>query len=205
VLIAGGMERTGPVLGLEVIRVDGERVSVVQSSESTGVGPIFHAAAPAPSGTVMLSGGYATVADAEPNGGLPRSPSREVELWGFEPRTGQLSRVCTGSLGGAGRGAHASVVIGRRAIFLGGRGADGLPLQEAEVATLGSGASCFIAPPEPKIMAQARANAAVAVLEASREVLVVGGRIQTAGDPFGLSSNVAEVFSPSRDPLAVGP
>jgi hypothetical protein len=198
VLVAGGMDRSGPVLGLEVIRVAGELSSVVQSPERIGVGAIFHAAARTPDGKVLLSGGYGSLADAEPSGGLPRNPSAQVESWSFNRDSGALTRGCTANLAFA-RGQHSLTVVGRRAVMIGGRGEDGLPLQEAEVATLASGNSCFTARPEARPMGQARAGAAVTLLEGSKEIIVIGGRQLTAGDAFGTSSGVAEIFAPARD------
>ena len=199
ILVAGGMDRDGPVLDLEVINISGQQGRITISSEATNVGPIYHAAELAQDGSVLLSGGYGTVADAEPPGSLPTNPSREVEMWSFNDATGQLTRACSASLA-LGRGGHTVTMVGRRAVFIGGRGDDGTPLADAEVATLARGASCFFAPPETRPMSQARAQHAVTVLEGSGEIMVVGGRQQqNAADLFGMSSDRVEIFSPARD------
>ncbi|MCK6549024.1 kelch repeat-containing protein [Myxococcota bacterium] len=199
VMITGGMGASGPVRTIDVVRVQGDTVSVVTSQGSIGTGAIFHAAALAQNGAVLLSGGYDRVEDAEPTTGQPVSPSSTVEMWEFRDSTGELVRACAGAMS-AGRGRHTVSIVGRKAVFIGGRGDDGSPLASSEIATLSSTGSCFSGTPVAQTMTDPRAEHSVAELESSGELLVVGGRQLEGGDPFGRSIDGAEVFSPRRDP-----
>lgn len=196
ILIAGGMNQTGPVLGLEVIHVDGGAVSIKGSSATLGVGPMFHAADLAQNGAVLLSGGYGTVADASSDN--PINPSSSVEMWEYRDATGEIVQQCQASMMQA-RGKHTVSMFGRRAVFIGGRDAVGAPIASTEVATLTLGSSCFAAAPQGQMMTDPRSEHAVTELESSGELLVVGGR-QQDGSPFGKSIDGAEVFSPAREP-----
>jgi hypothetical protein len=198
VFIAGGYNDTGPVLSPEVIRFGATTTSIVTSSMMVGVGPIAHAAGLASNGAVLLSGGFATVSDGEPQSGLPKNPVNNVEMWEFKD-TGDFVKDCSAGLT-AGRGFHTVSMVGRRAIFIGGRGSDGLPLANGEVAEiLGAGSNCFAQMPSVNAMTDARTEHAIAQLPTG-EILVVGGRQQTMGDPFGRSIDSAEVYSPARQP-----
>lgn len=196
-MIAGGMNANGPVLGVELVTIQGEQGSSLPSAEQIGVGPIFHAAALTEAGGVLLSGGYGRVEDAEPQGMLPQNPSASVEMWTLDG--GTLRRACTGNLV-EGRGFHTATTVGRRAVFVGGRGATGQPLATAEVALLALGASCFAQPPQTQMMSDPRTRHAVARIESSGEVLIIGGRRQESATDFGQSLSTAEIFSPAREP-----
>lgn len=199
ILVAGGMDQTGPVLSVEVLRFGGSSPSVVVSSDTTGIGPIYHAADLAQNGAVLLSGGYATVSDAEPQGQPPRNPSANVEMWNFNESSGAATKSCNASLS-TGRGFHSVTMSNRYAVFVGGRGAQGEPIGDAEVATLALGANCFTGPPESRPMATPRASHSVVKMTNSGEIFVVGGRAQNPGDTFGQSIKAAEIFSPKREP-----
>jgi hypothetical protein len=200
VMITGGRDQMGPVLTIDVIRFgqNGGPASRVTSTDMIGVGPIFHAAAVAQNGQVLLSGGYGTVADAFPSSGLPLHSSANVEMWSFDAASGSLSRTCTDAML-TGRGFHTATMIERRVLFVGGRGPDGLPLASGEVAEiLGATSRCFAAQPTMNPMTDAREEHAVADLQTG-EVLVVGGKQQMSSDPFGHSIDSTEVYSPARD------
>jgi hypothetical protein len=203
VVVAGGMNESGPSLSMEVLRIDGTQMtSKVSSGVSLGVGAIFHAGDVGLStegGEVLLSGGYNTVADAEPTSGSPMNPTSNVEMYTFDPQTQEMNKLCSDSTSAA-RAFHSVSMVGRRLIFIGGRGSDGSPVPSSETATLNTGAGCFTAPPVVTNMTDARAQHAVAKLAASGEVMVVGGIQQTASEVFGRSIDSAEIFSPRRDP-----
>ena len=197
VVLAGGQNGDNPVLSLAVVHLEGEMVTVRTSSDAIGVGPLFHAADVTSDGTLLLSGGYATIADAE--GAPPTDSVRNVEMWTLNEATGELTRLCSSSLNKA-RGYHTASIVGREAVFIGGRDPAGLPIADAEVASLlGVAGTCFARPPETHPMTDPRAQHAVAKI-GSGELLVVGGRQQNAGETFGRSIESTEIFSPRRDP-----
>ncbi len=197
IAIVGGMDGSLPVPQLEIIRVNGNVTTVNAAAETTGVGPIFHAAALAENGTLLLSGGYETVGDI--SGMRPINSSRAVEMWTFNEGSVSLSRTCSANLNRA-RGYHTVSMAGRQAVFIGGRDETGAPIADAEVAVLALGGNCFAETPSTKAMTDARAEHSVATIETSGEILVVGGRQQEAGEPFGRSINSSEIFSPRRQP-----
>lgn len=199
ILVAGGFNEAGPVRSLELVHFDGDAVSIIKtSSAATAVGPIFHSAALAQDGRVLLSGGYNLISDAEPSGGMPQNPSSAVEMWEYRDATRDLIRTCDGAMNTA-RGYHTVSMVGRRAIFVGGRTATGSPTATAEVVSLAVGSNCFFAVPTVREMSDARAEH-TAVTLASGEILVVGGRQQMPADQFGSSISSAEVFSAAREP-----
>lgn len=197
VMLAGGMNSTGPVLDVEVVTLEGTQGRKTTAAEQLGVGAIFHAATTTDNGAVLLSGGYGRIEDAEPPGAWPTSPSASVEMWSFE--AGSLRRVCTGNLVEA-RGFHTATAVGRRAVFVGGHGPNGDPLASAEVALLNPSGSCFAQQPNVQMMADPRTRHAVARIESSGELLIVGGRRQETAMDFGVSLSTAEIFSPAREP-----
>lgn len=196
-MVAGGMNAEGPVLTVNLITVQGDEGTVAASTDQLGVGAIFHASAITDAGSVLLSGGYGRIADAEPAGELPKDPSASVEMWTLEG--GALRRTCTGNLVES-RGFHTVTTVGRRAVFVGGRGTMGQPLATAEVALLALGASCFAQPPQTQMMSDPRTRHAVARIDSSGELLIVGGRRQVSAVDFGQSLSTAEIFSPAREP-----
>ncbi len=197
VVLAGGQNGDNPVLSLAVVHVEENSVTVKTSSESISVGPLFHAADATSDGTLLLSGGYATISDAE--GTPPVDSSKNVEMWTLNQATGELTRLCTGNLNKA-RGYHTASIVGREAVFIGGRDESGLPIADAEVASLlGVAGTCFARPPTTHPMTDPRAQHAVAKI-GSGELLVVGGRQQNEGETFGRSIESTEIFSPRRDP-----
>lgn len=193
ILVVGGMNEQGVVDELEVITVTDTATVTAPPSAITGVGPVFHAAAIAEDDTILLSGGYNRIEDAEPAGGMPQNPSAAVEMWAWTGRS--LSRVCNASMSRA-RGHHVVEMSRKDAIFVGGRGMDGAPLNVGEVATLVGGASCFGLPPSEVEMDTGRIGHAVAKIDATGEILITGGLQQNQGDPFGVSLSSAEVFRP---------
>ncbi|MCC7385424.1 MAG: hypothetical protein IT384_26480 [Deltaproteobacteria bacterium] len=197
VFIAGGFNETGPVPRPEVIRVNGNELTTVTASAGMAAGPIYHAAALVEDGRVLVSGGYGSIADAEPNGALPQRPSASVEMWELKESTGLLVSTCGAQLQTA-RGFHTVTLSGRRAIFMGGRGMTGGTMDGAEVATLSTGASCFAALTTAKQMTDSRAQHSVVALD-SGELLVVGGLTQTSSAPLWTSITGAELFSPARE------
>ncbi|MBI2376205.1 MAG: hypothetical protein HYV07_19585 [Deltaproteobacteria bacterium] len=199
-LVAGGFNENGPVRTLEVVKVgDDDQVQSVASSGTSDVGPIQHAAAVADDGRVLLVGGYDAITDAEPPGALPRSPSANAEMWEYRDAQGDVIKSCNGALA-TGRGFLSLSMAGRRAVAIGGRGADGLPLLNGELATLtNSGPNCFATLPTTVDMTEPRADHVATTLP-SGEILVVGGRQnRDASDYFGTSTGIAEVFAPARE------
>ncbi|MCA9554399.1 MAG: hypothetical protein KC933_30470 [Myxococcales bacterium] len=198
IMVSGGMNASGPVLGVDLVTVDPNNKGTKDTSaDQLGVGAIFHAASITDTGSVLLSGGYGRIQDAEPSGQLPQNPSASVEMWTLEGS--RVRRICTANLV-EGRGFHTATVVGRRAVFVGGRGSTGQPLESAEVAVLALGAACFAEPPTTQQMSDPRTSHAVARIESSGEVLIVGGRRQESASDFGQSLSTAEIFSPARDP-----
>jgi hypothetical protein len=199
-MVSGGMNSDGPVLGIDVVRMgqSGGPASLVKSTDMIGVGAVYHAAGMAEDGTVLLSGGYTTVADASPSSGLPLHSSPNVEIWQFDGDAMTISKVCSANMS-TGRGFHTLSMIGRRVLFVGGRGPDGLPLASGEIAELlGAGANCFATQSKVNAMTDARTEHSSATLETG-EILVVGGKQQGASDPFGHSITSSEIYSPARD------
>jgi hypothetical protein len=197
VVIAGGFNEAGPATRAEVIRVMTDNVTIVPAAEDLGVGAIHHAAGLAEDGRVLFSGGYGAIADAEPQGGAPLRPSSSVEMWSFNDATGQIAKACTSQLN-VGRGFHSVSMVGRRAVFVGGRDPTGATSSSAEVATLSTGAGCFAAIPAQRQMADDRAQH-TAVQLGTGEVLIVGGLTQSAGQELWSSVAGVEVFSPARE------
>lgn len=200
VLLAGGYNSTGVLRSAEVLRFGESRVRVVTSSVTLGVGALFHAASLMDDGRVLLSGGYDSLEDGIPAAALPRNASNDVEMLEFRDATGLIGVTCRATMT-TGRGFHTQAGIGRsNAVFIGGRGQDGMPHASAEVVPLTAGASCFASTPKVIEMAEARTDH-VSVSLGSGEVLVVGGRKHTSTtDVFGASIGSAEVFSPARNP-----
>ena len=88
-------------------------------------------------------------------------------------------------------------------VFTGGRGPDGAPLRSSEVAQLRrdpTNAGCFSNRPVDYPMTDPRAQHAVAKMQETGELIVIGGRQQQSGEPFGVSIATAEIFSPDREP-----
>jgi len=200
IVVAGGFNATGPVRSMEIIHFAGDAVQVIaQMGEGSTVGPIHHAATVANDGRLLLSGGYDLVEDAEA-APMPQRSSVNVEMWEFKDTRGELIKSCTATMN-TGRGFHTVTAVGESQIlFVGGRAPDGPPTDTAEVAVLTSGAGCFQgAVPTMIGIAEPRAQHASTVL-GSGEVLILGGRQQFMGDPFGNSITGAELFSPSRTP-----
>lgn len=198
VLIAGGFNESGPVTQHEVVRVATDDVTIVTATEPSSAGAIYHAAALSSDGRVLVSGGYGSIADAEPQGGLPQRSSAAVEMWSFNDATGTLSRSCTGQMS-VGRAFHTVSMVGRRAIFVGGRDPTGATTSSAEVATIDeAGMGCFAAIPAQRQMADDRAQH-TAVTLGTGEILVLGGLTQTVQQELWTSISGAEVFSPARD------
>jgi hypothetical protein len=197
VFVAGGFNEAGPATTPEVVRIEANDVRTVTASAAVGVGAIFHAAGLSDEdGRVILGGGYGSVADAEPQGGLPQRPSANVEMWLFNDATGTLTRDCTAQINTA-RGYHTVTMAGRRAVFAGGRDSTGATTASAEVATLTSGPSCFATLPVERPMADNRAQHTSVTL-GTGEILVVGGLTQAVGQQLWTSVSAAEVFSPAR-------
>lgn len=200
VLFSGGYNSTGVLRSAEVLRFGDNRVQVVTSSITLGVGALFHAASLMDDGRVLYSGGYDSLEDGVPPAALPKNASNDVEMWEFRDASGQLGVTCRATMT-TGRGFHTQAGIGRsNAVFIGGRGTDGMPHASSEVVPLTAGASCFASTPKVIEMAEARTDH-VSVSLGSGEVLVVGGRKHTStSDIFGASLGSAEVFSPARNP-----
>lgn len=203
VVIAGGMNETGPSLTLEVLRINGtQMMAKVSAGVTLGVGPIFHAGDATiytNEGGILLSGGYNTVADAQPASGPPLNPTANAEMYEFDSTNMEMRKVCSDSMSVA-RGFHTLSIVDSRVIMIAGRGADGSPQPSSETVKLQSNASCFTARPEVRSMTDARAQHAMAKMASSGEVLVVGGIQQGAGEVFGRSIDSAEIFSPRRAP-----
>lgn len=198
VVLAGGQNEDAPVLSLDVLKVEGDSLTITTSSQAIGVGPLFHGADATSDGVLLLSGGYANVGDAE--GAPPVNPTKNVEMWSFNAATGEIQLLCNASLNKA-RGYHTTSIIGRQAVFIGGRDETGAPIADAEVASLlGVAGACFAQPPTTHPMGDPRAQHAVAKISSSGEILVVGGRQQDPGETFGRSIPSTEIFSPRREP-----
>lgn len=201
VAVFGGMNSAGPVLSIEVLQLDDEVMTAKTSAETVGVGPIFHAGDVTDRGEVLITGGYNTVADAEPQSGLPLNPSSSAEMYTFDNTSGEMRRICTAAMS-APRGYHTVSIVNRNVVVVGGRGADGLPVPSSETTTFVArdGSPCFSRAPVLHQMTDARAQHAVAKLRMSGELLVVGGRQQAMAEQFGRSIDSVEVFSPKREP-----
>lgn len=200
VLFAGGYNSTGVLRNAEILRFADNRTRVVTSSITLGVGALFHAASLLDDGRILFSGGYDSLEDGVPPASLPVNASNDVEMWEFRDASGQLGVTCRATMT-TGRGFHTQAGIGRsNAVFMGGRGQDGMPHSSAEVVPLTAGASCFASTPKVIEMGEARTDH-VSVGLGSGEVLVVGGRRHSSTqDIFGSSIGTAEVFSPARNP-----
>lgn len=197
ILVAGGMNELGPVRNFEVVRLEQESARLFTSTTTLSAGPIFHAATVTDEGYVVLSGGYGSIADAEPNGGLPQNASANVEVLEWREADGRVVRRCNDQLAGP-RGFHSVSVAKQRVVFVGGRGAQGATVANAEVARLTpDSARCFASRPTSVQMADERARHAVATL-GSGEFLIVGGLRQGLGDQFATSVPSVEIFSPAR-------
>lgn len=201
ILVAGGFDSGGAIQQFEVVKVTGDAVQVTTASTAgagTAVGPIFHSAALADDGRVLLSGGYGTLDEAAPPGRMPFNASVNVEMWQWREARGQLIRLCNATLQ-EGRGLFTTSIVGDRALFVGGRRPDGRPTPSAEIVSLGRGPSCFESTSTRVEMADPRAQHTATEL-GTGEILIVGGRQQNAGDQFGESISSAELFSPQRRP-----
>lgn len=198
VLVAGGLNRQGPVTTVEVLRL-ARSGAFVTTTQALGIGAIDHAAAVTQDGTVLLSGGYTTVNDVRTL--TPRNSVALVEVWAVDAVSGVPQRICTGNLIGE-RGRHTSSVVARRAIFVGGRQVDGTPRSDGEVVELLplnealARQVCFAQSPALQPMHDARSDHASVLLPSSREVLVIGGVKADPGPSTpGQSISVSEVFS----------
>lgn len=200
VLVAGGFNDRGPATGLEVLRFLPGGVERIPSATSLGIGPIFHGATLTQDGAVLVSGGYSTLNDVR--GLAPTMSGRAVEMWAVDEATGAPQRVCQSNLTSA-RGQHTVSIVGRRALFVGGRDETGQPRRDGEVADLlsvseaaASPSGCFARAPATQTMNDARAQHNAVVLPSTREILVLGGVQQ---DPImsneGLTTTSAEIFS----------
>lgn len=203
VMVVGGYNENGPLRSIEVVHLEGKMGMnrVTNTGTTTGVGPIYHAAAVDEAGRVMLSGGYGSIADADPSNvpiTIPKNPSNAVELWQFNDATATLSRVCTDSMSVA-RGRHASAMSGDLAVFVGGHDADGTTLATGEFATYRPTGTCFVTRPTIKTMNDQRARFSLVEL-GSGELLAVGGYRWLPTEPVYTSISGAELFSPRRKP-----
>lgn len=209
VFVAGGMNRSGPTPSVEVFRFIGERAERIPSGVGLGVGPIFQSAAVSQDGAIVVAGGYATVNDVRGLAGVGAVDG--VEMWAVDRQSGTPQRLCGANLLG-GRGKHTSAVVGRRAMFVGGRDPGGLPRRDAEVADLRpiaeamASGTCFTQPPTATEMGDPRAEHASVVLPATRELLVIGGVEQdpAPGSP-GRSTDGSEVLSDFARTLVLSP
>lgn len=197
VFIAGGFNESGPAVRPEVLRITGNDIAVVTASAALGAGAIYHAAAMAEDGRVMVSGGYGSIADAEPQGGIPQRATAQVEMWQFNDATGSLVKSCSSTMN-IGRGFHSLSMAGKRAIFAGGRDPTGATTASAEFATLTTGAGCFAGIPQQRTMADDRAVHTAVSLDTG-EILILGGLTQAATEVLWTSVPGAEIFSPSRE------
>lgn len=94
--------RTGPE-AMEIVHLEGKNAtnSVETKTASTSVGAIYHAAVADDAGRVILTGGFGSIADANPSG-LPVNipdPSATVEIWEYNDATKALTKVCTDAIG----------------------------------------------------------------------------------------------------------
>ncbi|MEO1228406.1 MAG: kelch repeat-containing protein [Myxococcota bacterium] len=200
VLVAGGFNALGPVRTVEVLRFIAGSPVRIPASGGTDVGAIYHSATLTQDGTVLLSGGYSTLEDVRSR--PPVGSARIVEMWAVDVATGRAERICQDELT-VERGQHTSSIVGRRAIFIGGRDANGRPRSDGEVADLRSlgeiqnaSSGCFTANPTLESMTDARAEHEAVVLPASREVLILGGVQQDpAQNVPGATTATAEIFS----------
>lgn len=202
ILVVGGYSDQGPVRSLEIVHLEGKNAtnSVSTSSASSSVGPIYHAAAVDEAGRVFLSGGFNSVADADPSGlpiNIPKNPTATVEIWEFNDATKKLTKRCTGAMATA-RGRHTMALSGETAIFVGGHGMDGTTLDNGEFAPYRPEA-CLVGRPTVQPMADQRARHAAVTL-GTGEILVVGGYRWAASEMVYTSMTGAELFSPRRKP-----
>lgn len=198
VLVAGGYNAAGAVMGFELIHVEGDRATVTNLADARlRAGPIGHAVTMTSLG-ILFAGGYQTLEDAHPSAGVALAPSLDVEIWRVDGTdTATITRVCAAALERA-RGGATAAMIDDRILVVGGRGEDGRALGDAELASLADSEAlareggCF-SRRTTHLMSDARAEHAIARMEDSGALLVVGGA-QGAGPAMG----TAEVFLPRR-------
>lgn len=203
ILVVGGYNENGPVRAMEIIHLEGKNAtnSLATQTASTAVGSIYHAAAVDEAGRVMLSGGFSSIADADPSGqsiNIPKNPTATVEIWEYNDATKALNRVCSGAMAAA-RGRHTLSLSGSSALFVGGHGTDGTTLDNGEMASYRPSGECFPSAPIIKEMADQRARHAAVTL-GTGEVLIVGGYRWGATEPVYTSIADVEMFSPRREP-----
>jgi large repetitive protein len=203
ILIAGGFNADGPQASIDILNVSGTEITLTATA-STQAGPIFLGAALVSEDSVLLSGGYGEVLDADPQGRaevttVERS-SKRVEIWRFaeEFRGGptKLVRLCQDEMTRE-RGHHTASITGRRALFIGGHSVSGATTNTAEIVYLADnqGGKCFAQTPTLVGMSESRARHTATVLP-SGELLVIGGLSQTNDASQSITS--AEIFSPAR-------
>jgi len=203
IMIAGGFNRSGPQATIDILRVSGTEITVTATA-TMQFSPIFHAATLVGDGTVLFSGGYTEVLDADPQGradvtSVERS-TKSVAMWSYQEEykggPKNLTRQCGDEMNRE-RGHHSASIAGRRAVFIGGHTASGATTNTSEIVYLGTeqGGKCFVQAPKIVLMSEERARHTVTELP-SGEFLILGGLRQNADLSQSITS--AEVLSPAR-------
>lgn len=203
ILVVGGYNQDGPVRAMEIVHLEGKNAtnSVETKTASTSVGAIYHAAAADDAGRVILTGGFGSIADADPSGlpvNIPKNPSATVEIWEYNDATKALTKVCTDAMS-TPRGRHSVAVVGDLVTIVGGHGTDGATLDSGEFAPYRASGSCFATRPTVKTMADQRARH-TAVTLGTGEILIVGGYRWAPTEAIYTTIDGAELFSPRRKP-----
>jgi hypothetical protein len=209
VVVAGGFNETGPELNMEILHATncagsgGCNLVVSATTAAIGFGPIFHAASLTSSmdgQSVVFSGGWSAIADAEPAGTPTMHSSLVVEVWQYRAAPEGMTRICSGALD-AERARHSSIVVGDRVLFSGGYDAGGTAHADGAIGVLEPmNGGCFTDGPTTKRVKEAVAEAATTVLSTG-QILIVGGHTAPTGTaPFGTMTSGAYIFSPSRVP-----
>jgi hypothetical protein len=187
VLIAGGQNASTAVSVFELIHVDRARVAIAAVDTPIGFGPIAHAAAQTATKEIVLSGGYATFADADQNTGA----LAVVEVWRADPTHNALTRLCSGTMSTA-RARHTASILGKTLVFAGGLDASGAGLASAESIDLAiDGSTCTLSPPRVTTLAAPRFDHRAVVSPERGELRLFGGQVSA---PFGASTEAVEIY-----------
>lgn len=203
IMIAGGFNKFGPQASIDIVHVSGTEITVTATA-TTKFSPIFHAATLVADGTVLFSGGYEEILDADAQGRADVTSvgrtTKNVAMWSYQEEFSggpkHLTLLCVDEMTRE-RGHHTASIAGRRAVFIGGHDLIGVSSDTAEIVYLGGdqGGKCFVQAPKIMTMTDDRARHTVTALP-SGEFLILGGLTQDAAVSQSITS--AEILSPAR-------